>query len=92
MKSNEGFVQAYNAQIAAEPEFQPIVGQWVTQAGNDKEQLQPMVQAIAEQSGQLPAELLADAGFCSDSNLEYLESEAEPEKRIDAYVATGRQT
>jgi transposase len=91
MKSSEGFVQAYNAQIAVEPEFQLIVGQLVTQAGNDKEQLQPMVQAIAEQSGQLPAELLADAGYCSDSNLEYLESEAEPEKRIDAYVATGRQ-
>ena len=91
MKSNEGFVQAYNGQIAVEPEFQRIVGQLVTQAGNDKEQVQPMVQAVEEQSGQLPAELLADAGYCSDSNLEYLESEAEPEKQIDAYVATGRQ-
>jgi IS5 family transposase len=50
-----------------------------------------MVQAVEEQSGQFPAELLADAGYCSDSNLEYLESEAEAEKQIDAYVATGRQ-
>ena len=91
MKSNDGFVQAYNAQIAVEPDFQLIVGQYVTQAGNDKEQVQPMVQAIEEQSGQRPAELLADAGYCSDSNLQYLESEAEPEQRIDAYVATGRQ-
>ena len=91
MKSNEGFVQAYNGQIAVEPEFQLIVGQLVTQAGNDKEQVRPMVQAVEEQSGQLPAELLADAGYCSDSNLEYLESEAEAEKQIDAYVATGRQ-
>src|SRR6266436_4778631 len=69
MKSHEGFVQAYNGQIAVEPEFQLIVGQFVTQAGNDKEQVQPMVQAIEEQSGQLPAGLLADAGYCSDSNL-----------------------
>jgi hypothetical protein len=61
--------------------FQLIVGQLVTQAGNDKEQVQPMVQAIEEQSGQLPAELLADPGYCSDSNLEYLESEAEPKSR-----------
>jgi transposase len=91
MKSSEGLVQAYNGQIAVEPEFQLIVGQLVTQAGNDKEQVRPMVQAIEEQSGQLPAELLADAGYCSASNLEYLESEAEPEKQIDAYVATGRQ-
>jgi transposase len=91
MKSNEGFVQAYNAQIAVEPVFQLIVGQYVTQAGNDKEQLQPMVRVIEEQSGQRPDELLADAGYCSDSNLQYLESEAEPEKRIGAYVATDRQ-
>lgn len=33
--SNEGFVQAYNAQIAAEPVLQLIVGQAVTQAAND---------------------------------------------------------
>ena len=91
MKSNEGFVQAYNGQIAVEPEFQLIVGQLVTQAGDDKQQVQPMVQAIEEQSGQLPAELLADTGYCSDSNLEYLESEVEPEKQIDAYIATERQ-
>ena len=91
MNSSEGFVQAYNAQIAVESEFQLIVGQFVTQAANDKEQLQPMVQAIEEQSGQLPTEVLADAGYCSESNLESLESEAEPEKRIEAYVATGRQ-
>ena len=91
MKSNEGFVQAYNAQVAVEPEFQLIVGQSVTQAANDKEQVRPMVETIKEQSGQLPVQLVADAGYCSDSNLEYLESEAEPEKRIDAYVATGRR-
>ncbi len=91
MKSNEGFIQAYNGQIAVEPEFQLIVGQLVTQAANDKEQMRPMIEAIEEQSGQRPNELLADAGYCSDSNLEHLESEAEPEKRIDAYVATGRQ-
>jgi transposase len=91
MKSSEGFVQAYNGQIAVEPDFQIIVGQFVTQAGNDKEQVQPMVQEIEEQSGQLPDELLADAGYCSESNLEYLESETAPDKQIDAYVATGRQ-
>src|ERR1700733_4186772 len=38
---------------------------------------------IEEQSGQLPDELLADAGYCSESNLEYLESEAAPDKQID---------
>jgi transposase len=91
MKSGEGFVQAYNAQAAVESDFQMIVGQTVTQAANDKEQVQPMVEAVEEQSGQRPEELVADSGYCSERNLEYLESGAEPNQRIAAYVATGRQ-
>jgi len=38
MPGADGFVQAYNAQIAVEPDFQWIVGQRVTQATNDKQQ------------------------------------------------------
>jgi transposase len=91
MKSTEGFVQAYNAQIAVEPDFQLIVGQAVTQAANDKEQMVPMVETIEAQSGQRPAELLADSGYCSEKNLEHLESADQPEKKIEAYIATDRQ-
>jgi hypothetical protein len=46
MKGTDGFVQAYNAQIAVEPDFQLIVGQQVTQAANDKQQMQPLVEVI----------------------------------------------
>ena len=46
MKGAEGFVQGYNAQAAVEPERGLIVGQLVTEAANDKEQLKPMVEAI----------------------------------------------
>ncbi len=91
MKSPEGFVQAYNAQAAVEPVLQLIVGQAVTQAANDKEQIEPMVEVIEEQSGQRPEELLADSGYCSEKNLEHLDSAAAPEKRIEGYIATGRQ-
>ena len=91
MKSSEGFVQAYNAQAVVEADFQLIVGQTVTQAANDKEQLRPMVETTQQQSGQRPEELLADSGYCSEKNLEYLDAAADPEKRIDAYLATGRQ-
>jgi len=91
MKGADGFVQAYNAQVAVEPELQLIVGQAVTQETNDKQQVEPMVEAIEEQSGQRPEELLADSGYCSESNLEYLESANDPEKRIEAYIATERQ-
>jgi transposase len=76
MKNADGFVQAYNAQIAVEAGLQLIVGQTVTQEGNDKKQVEPMVEVIEEQSGQRPEELLADSGYCSEGNLEYLESAA----------------
>jgi hypothetical protein len=39
MKGPDGLVQAHNAQIAAEPDFQLIVGQSVTGAFIDKQQL-----------------------------------------------------
>lgn len=91
MKGADGFVQAYNAQAAVEPDRGLIVGQLVTQAANDKEQLKPMVEAIEQQSGQRPEAILADSGYCSEENLGYLESAEQPEKRIEGYVATGRQ-
>jgi transposase len=91
MKGADGFVQAYNAQAAVEPKLQLIVGQTVTQAANDKEQLIPMLATMAEQSGQRPDDVLADSGYCSEKNLEALDSEENPERRIDGYVATERQ-
>jgi transposase len=91
MKGADGFVQAYNAQAAVEPAFQLIVGQTVTQAANDKEQLIPMLATIEEQSGQRPDDVLADSGYCSEKNLEELDSEENPERRINGYVATERQ-
>jgi transposase len=91
MKGADGFVQAYNAQAAVEPAFQLIVGQAVTQATNDKEQLIPMLATIEEQSGQRPADVLADSGYCSEKNLEHLDSEQKPERRVIGYIATERQ-
>src|SRR6266568_7925302 len=46
LKGSDGFVQGYNTQIAVEPAFQLIVGQQVTQAANDKQQLVPLLQKI----------------------------------------------
>jgi transposase len=86
MKGADGFVQAYNAQIAVEPDFQLIVGQRVTQAANDKQQLVPMVEAMQEQARQKPQEILTDSGYCSDANLHYLEK-----KKIEGFMATDRE-
>src|SRR6266446_2493459 len=68
MKGADGFVQAYNAQVAVEPDFQLIVGQLVTQEANDKQQMKPVVEVIQEQSGQKPGEVVSDSGYCSDAN------------------------
>lgn len=85
MKGPDGFVQAYNAQIAVEPVTQMIVGQAVTQAANDKQQLVPMLETVAAQSGETPQQVLADSGYCSDANLAYVAAH-----EIDAYIATER--
>ena len=57
MKGSDGLVQGYNAQAAVEPALQLIVGQSVTPAANDKQQIEPMVQVIEQQSGQPPSRL-----------------------------------
>lgn len=85
MKGPDGFVQAYNVQVAVD-ERQLIVGQAVTQETNDKKQLLPLITAIARQSGLTPPQVLADAGYCSDANLTAIA--ATP---IDAYISTRKQ-
>jgi len=86
LKGSDGFLQGYNTQIAVEPVFHLIVGQRVTQAANDKQQMVPLIEAIEEQSGQKPEGVLADNGYCSDENLKYL-----ARKRMEGFVATGKQ-
>jgi transposase len=85
MKSKDGFVQAYNAQAAVDGEAQIIVAHDVTQSAGDCGQLIPMTDAIEINLGRKPEQLSADAGYCSEANLEALEN-----RNIDAYVATGR--
>jgi transposase len=91
MKGADGMVQGYNAQAAVEPTLLLIVGQSVTEAANDKQQLKPMVELIQQQSGQRPEAILADNGYCSEENLEHLESAEEAGRQIDGFIATGKQ-
>ena len=86
MKGADGYVQAYNAQAVVEEGSQLIVAQAVTQEANDKQQVVPMLAAVENQSGQMPTQLLADSGYCSERNLEHLE-----QKPVDVYIATGSQ-
>ena len=85
MKSKDGFVQAYNAQIAVDSQAQIIVAQDVTQSPVDSGQLVPLTDAVETNLGRKPDQVSADAGYCSEANLEALEN-----RSIDGYVATGR--
>jgi Transposase DDE domain len=86
MKGSDGFVQGYNTQVAVEPLFQLVVAQTVTQAANDKQQMVPLIEAIQEQSGQRPKEVLTDSGYCWEENLKYL-----AKRRMEGFVATEKQ-
>jgi IS5 family transposase len=86
MKTGDGFVQAYNGQIAVDAESQVIVAQDLTNQTNDVRQLRPLVAQIKENTGRQAQELSADAGYCSEENLKELNR-----RHVEAYVATGRQ-
>jgi transposase len=86
LKGSDAFVQGYNTQVAVEPTLQLIVGQRVTQATNDKQQMVPLIEVVQEQSGQKPEEVLADSGYCSEENLKYL-----AKRRMEGFVATEKQ-
>src|ERR1700741_4398919 len=61
------------------------LSQDVTQSAVDSGQLVPMTDAVESNLGRKPQQLSADAGYCSEANLEALEN-----RDIDGYVATGR--
>ena len=69
--SGGGFEQAYNAQAAVDTETMLVVATGLTQAPNDKEQVKPMLETLAAQTerlGKVPG-LIADTGFCSETNI-----------------------
>ena len=84
--ASKSFEQAYNCQIASDEQAQVIVGTNVTQETNDKQQVKPVIEDVKERTGQTPEKASLDAGYYSDENVAYLESE-----KIDGYIATGRQ-
>jgi hypothetical protein len=70
--SNKAFIQGYNAEIGVDCDTQIIVAADVVQAANDKEQLVPMLEQIEENIGEIPNRVLADNGFFSQANVEYV--------------------
>ncbi len=86
MKTKDGFIQGYNAQAAVDRHAQIIVAHTLVNASTDQAQLAPLLTEIKANMGRNPDEVSADAGYCSAANLRTL-----ARRRIEAYVATGRQ-
>ena len=88
MPSKGGFVQAYNAQMGVDIDSYLIVENHVTQASNDKRQVEPALAQLEDLPDELgrPDSLLADSGYCSEHNVERCR-----EKGITPYFAQGRQ-
>jgi transposase len=69
--SGGGFEQCYNAQAGVDAATMLVVATGLTQAPNDKQQVQPMIKTLQDQQERLGSvtTLIADTGFCSDDNV-----------------------
>lgn len=83
MTGADGFIQAYNAQAVVDVESHVIVAHDVSNQPSDVEHLTPMLEQLIARTRRRPRRVLADAGYCSEANLEYL-----GRRGIDGYVAT----
>jgi hypothetical protein len=74
LRRRRGFELGYTGEIAMS-EDHLIVAQRVTQESTDNESLSPMVEQIKLECGSPPEEVLADSGYFSIKNLEWLEQQ-----------------
>jgi hypothetical protein len=83
--TKDGYIQGYNAQAAVDGAAQVIVARTLTPGMNDQGQLVPLVEGIGKNLGRKPKQASADAGYCSEANLEAL-----AERGIGAYITLPR--
>jgi transposase len=81
MVRNAVFMQAYNAQ-AAVSEDQIVVAHGLTNDPTDANHLAPMLERVAEATGEMPSILSADAGYLSEANITYCAKNG-----VDAYIS-----
>jgi transposase len=86
MKGPDGYVQAYNVQLAVDARSQVIVAEHVTAAATDVQALPRLLADIKANTGRQAREVSADAGYCSTANLQELQR-----RHVRGYVAVGRQ-
>jgi transposase len=75
------FIQAYNAQAAVDSAHQVIVAAEVTNKPIDRGQAEPMMEVVEVNTGQLPRQMSADAGYFSSDAVKNLTAHG-----IDVYM------
>jgi transposase len=75
------FIQAYNAQAAVDSAHQVIVAAEVTNKPTDRGQSEPMMEVVKENTGKLPRQMSADAGYFSSDAVKNLDAQG-----IDVYM------
>jgi transposase len=84
LRTMNGYVQGYNAQVAVDAETQVIVGNMLTNSRTDLKHLVPLIEQVEANTDDVVCEISADSGYYSEANLEELHGRA-----IRGYVATG---
>ena len=82
------FIQGYNAQAVVEQDSHMVVAKHVSQATNDKQEMEPALNELDKVADELgkPEVLVADAGYHSKENVERC-----VEQDIEAYIAGSRE-
>ncbi len=83
------FQQCYNAQAVVDAAHQVIIATEVGQCAADVNTLIPMVEAATTNTGHAPAQVLADAGYCSAANLDAA-ANLTATTGTEFFIATGR--
>ena len=73
---------AYNLQISTQDQY--ILGYTLHQSTTDFKTLKPHIESVRDTLGQLPERYVADAGYGSEENYEYLEK-----NNVEAYIKYG---
>ena len=86
--SGGGFEQCYNAQAGVDADTMLVVATTLTQAPNDKQQVQPILKVLQAQEVKLgtATTLIADTGYCSENNVKISE-----EAKLVPLIAVARQ-
>jgi len=84
-KTPDGFIQGYTGVLVVDQEAQVIVSQHVTPSAPEVNELLPAIDRIRQVLKCKPKQVVADAGFWSETNVSGL-----AQRRIDGYVARHR--